>query len=167
MVIVGDTAIYTQKRQKTKSGEILWKELINLRKDKRAKYTASVREWLRPQAEEYLKDVEIKVARDWPTNRFCKEVKKWLTNSFPFFKGEDLPFLITEDFFVFRVKNPLFYRQKKLFLYAENEILQIKKTSGFSKAFSERKAGFCPFFDCALSALRKDDDGDFHRQTPR
>ena len=54
-------------------GKIAWKELINLKKDKEAKFMVSVKEWAQKVAEMFLKDAETEAEKNCLLNlRFFK-----------------------------------------------------------------------------------------------
>ena len=68
-------------------GNIKWKELINPRKDREAKYMVSEKEWLQRPEETYLREEEQKVVINFPRNRakvtvfaFSWAVYKWITD---------------------------------------------------------------------------------------
>ena len=62
----------------------------------------------------------------------------------------------------------LIFRQLGLeFPFTLNEVLQTKKTGGFSTVISQGKESFFPVFNHNLSSVRKDDDGDFRRKKTR
>lgn len=47
----------------------------------------------------------------------------------------------------------------------EDEVFEIKKTSGLSEVVSQREAGFFPLFDGRVYPLGKDENGYFRRET--
>ena len=54
------------ERREFREKELLWKELINLKRDREARFTDSEREWLPTQAERYWREEETRAEKSFP-----------------------------------------------------------------------------------------------------